>query len=196
MKRVALYLRVSTAGQTIENQRRALLAVAKRHKWNVTDVFKDEGVSGAKGREDRRGFGQLCDAIDRRKIDMVAVWSIDRLGRTLSRLVEFLADLKAKNVDLYVETQGIDTSTSAGKAMFQMMGVFAEFERAVTVERIHAGLARARAQGKRLGRPRLGDDKKKLVLALLAEGKGIHAAAGLAHVGVSFVQRVIGEKSR
>src|SRR5437016_2215846 len=141
-KRVALYLRVSTSGQTVENQRRELAAVAQRHGWRIVSTFKDQGVSGAKGRDKRPGYNQLCSGIARREFDMVAAWSVDRLGRSLRDLVGFLGELHAKGVDLYLNQQGLDTSTPAGRAMFQMMGVFAEFERAIIVERVKAGLAR------------------------------------------------------
>jgi DNA invertase Pin-like site-specific DNA recombinase len=91
--------------------------------------------------------------VARREVDAVAAWSVDRLGRSLQHLVGFLEELRAKGVDLYLHVQGLDTSTPAGRAMFGMLGVFAEFERAMIQERVHAGLARARARGKRLGRP-------------------------------------------
>jgi DNA invertase Pin-like site-specific DNA recombinase len=191
-KRVALYLRVSTSGQTVENQRRELVAVAKRHGWRVVSTFKDQGVSGAKGRDKRPGYDQLCSAITRREFDMVAAWSVDRLGRSLQDLVGFLAELHAKDVDLYLHQQGIDTSTPAGKAMFQMMGVFAEFERAIIVERVKAGLARARAQGKRLGRPALPAATQERVRERLAAGMGILKVAKTVGVGVSAVQRIKG----
>jgi DNA invertase Pin-like site-specific DNA recombinase len=196
-KRIALYLRVSTAEQTVENQRRELQAVAKRHGWTVVEIFKDEGVSGTKGRDKRPGFDELCRGVARREFDQVAAWSVDRLGRSLQDLVGFLAELHAKGVDLYLHQQGIDTSTPAGKAMFQMMGVFAEFERAMIVERVKSGLARARSQGKRLGRPLLSLQKDRAVRQLLAKGTGILKTAKTAGVGVSAVQRIkaaIGKK--
>jgi DNA invertase Pin-like site-specific DNA recombinase len=191
-KRVALYLRVSTSGQTVENQRRELVAVAKRHGWRVVSTFKDQGVSGAKGRDKRPGYDQLCSGIARREFDMVAAWSVDRLGRSLQDLVGFLGELHAKGVDLYLHQQGIDTSTPAGKAMFQMMGVFAEFERAIIVERVKAGLARARAQGKRLGRPTLPAATEQRIRDRLATGMGILRVAKTIGVGVSAVQRIKG----
>ena len=120
----------------------------------------------------------------------MAAWSVDRLGRSLLGLVGFLAELHAKGVDLYLHQQGIDTATPAGKAMFQMMGVFAEFERAMIVERVKSGLARARSQGKRLGRPMLSTDKERAVRRLLSENVGILKAAKIACVGVSAVQRI------
>lgn len=189
-KRVALYLRVSTADQTVENQRRELEAVAERHGWTVVEVYCDAGISGTKGRDKRPGYNRLCDAIARREFDQVAAWSVDRLGRSLQDLVAFLGELHAKGVDLYLHQQGIDTATPAGKAMFQMLGVFAEFERAIIVERVKAGLARARSQGKRLGRPTLAADKEAAVRRLLADGTGIVKTARLAGVGVSAVQRI------
>jgi DNA invertase Pin-like site-specific DNA recombinase len=189
-KRVALYLRVSTTDQTVENQLRELKAVAKRHGWTVVAVFKDEGVSGTKGRDMRPGFDQLCQAVTRREFDQVAAWSVDRLGRSLQGLIAFLAELHAKGVDLYLHQQGIDTSTPAGKAMFQMMGVFAEFERAMIVERVKSGLARARSQGRRLGRPSLPADKERSVRRLLSSGTGIVKTAKTAGVGVSAGQRI------
>src|SRR5690348_11718295 len=151
-KRVALYLRVSTTEQTVENQQRELESVAERHGWNVVAVFTDAGISGTKEREKRPGYDCLCRGIARREFDQVAAWSVDRLGRSLQELVTFLGELHAKNVDLNLHRQGLDTGTPVGKALFQMLGVFAEFEHAMIVERVKAGIARARSQGKRLGR--------------------------------------------
>src|ERR1700689_3265221 len=169
-KRIALYLRVSTSEQTVDNQQRELKAVAQRHGWNIVAVYKDEGVSGTKGRDKRPGFDQLCQGIARREFDIVAAWSVDRLGRSLQDLLGVLSELHAKGVDLYLHQQGIDTTTPAGKAMFQMMGVFAEFERAMIVERVNAGLARARAEGKKLGRPRLDGNTEKAIRKALQKG--------------------------
>jgi DNA invertase Pin-like site-specific DNA recombinase len=189
-KRVALYLRVSTSGQTVENQRRELVAVAKRHGWRVVNTFKDQGVSGAKGREKRPGYDQLCQGVARHDFDMVAAWSVDRLGRSLQDLVGFLGELHAKGVDLYLHQQGIDTSTPAGRALFQLLGVFAEFERAIIIERVKAGLARARAQGKRLGRPELPAATQQRVRERLSSGMGILKVAKMVGTGVSAVQRI------
>jgi Resolvase, N terminal domain len=135
-KRVALYLRVSTSEQTTRNQRRELHAVAERHGWHVVATYEDAGVSGAKGRDKRPGFDRLMMAVARREIDMMAAWSVDRLGRSLTDLLTFLTDLHAKGVDLFLHQQGLDTSTPSGGAMFQMLGVFAEFERAMIRERV------------------------------------------------------------
>ena len=159
-KRVALYVRTSSAnGQTTKNQERELQTVARRHGWEVVTVYKDQGISGAKGRDKRPGLDRLMQAVARREIDMVAAWSVDRLGRSLTGLLELLTELHAKKVDLYLHQQGLDTSTPSGRAMFQMMGVFAEFERAMIRERVLAGLARAKQDGIHLGRKFTEDTK-------------------------------------
>jgi DNA invertase Pin-like site-specific DNA recombinase len=121
----------------------------------IVKVYKDHGISGAKGRDKRPAFDALCRAAARREFEVVMAWSVDRLGRSLQDLVGFLSELHALKIDLFLRQQGLDTTTPAGKAMFQMMGVFAEFERAMIAERVRAGLARARSEGKRLGRPPL-----------------------------------------
>jgi len=190
-KRVALYLRVSTGdGQTIENQRQALEEMAARAGWQVVEVYADEGISGTKGRERRPAFDRMLKAALRRKFDMIAVWSVDRLGRSLQDLVAFLSELKAAGVDLFLHQQALDTSSPSGRALFQMLGVFAEFEAAMIRERTLAGLARARAQGKRLGRPPVKQGVAVAVRLSLAAGVSIRRAAALHHVGISTVQRI------
>jgi DNA invertase Pin-like site-specific DNA recombinase len=194
IKRVALYLRVSTGEQTTENQRRELLAAAGRHGWDVVHVFEDAGYSGAKGREGRPGLDGMLKAVARKEIDIVAAWSVDRLGRSLIDLLGFLRELHAKSVDLYLHQQGIDTTTPGGKAMFQMMGVFAEFERAMIRERVNAGLARAREQGKTLGRPRLDGDTEKAIRKALQKGDtGMRKIAVKLGVATGTVQRIKAE---
>ncbi len=144
---------LSTDRKSVDHQLREIATVAEGHCWEVVTTHTDEGVSGARGRDGRPGFDALCGAVARREVDLVAAWSVDRLGRSLQDLVGFLGELRAKGVDLYLHVQGLDTSTPAGRAMFQMLGVFSEFERAMIQERVRAGLERARARGRRLGRP-------------------------------------------
>ena len=154
MKRVAIYLRVSTSKQDTDNQRRELEAVAERSGWKVVKIYEDNGISGAKGRAHRPGLDAMMKAVNAKEFDMVASWSVDRLGRSLTDLLSILQGLHEKGVGLFLHQQGLDTSTTAGKAMFQMLGVFAEFERGIIRERVNAGLARARANGTKLGRRR------------------------------------------
>jgi hypothetical protein len=130
MKRAVLYLRVSTLDQTTANQERELSEIAGRMGCEIIKVYKDHGISGAKARDERSAFDALCRDATKRQFDLVMAWSIDRLGRSLKDLVAFLSELHALRIDLFLHQQGLDTRTPAGKAMFQMMGVFAEFERA------------------------------------------------------------------
>jgi len=192
-KRVALYLRVSTDGQTTKNQQAELERVAERCGWRVVDVYRDHGISGGKGRDKRPGFDRLCRDATRRQFDIVAAWSVDRLGRSLQDLLAFLGEAHALNVDLYLHQQAVDTTTPAGKALFQMMGVFSEFERAMIRERVNAGLKRARAQGKRLGRPRVAPKVEDAVRASLKAGTGILKTAKTLGLGTRTVQRIKGE---
>ena len=192
-KRVAIYLRVSTDEQTTANQWRELEAVGRRNGWQIVARFEDKGVSGAKGRDKRPGLDALLKGVTRREFDLVAAWSVDRLGRSLQHLVETLGDLRATRTDLYLHQQALDTCTPSGRALFQMCGVFAEFERAMIRERVAAGLARARADGVQLGRPRLEDaDAKKAakVRAMRANGVGIRRIASELGVGVGTVMRL------
>src|SRR5690349_14929094 len=172
-KRVAIYTRVSTDGQTVANQVRELEAVAERLGWTIVGTYADEGISGAKGRDKRPAFDRLLKGVTRREFDMIACWSVDRLGRSLQHLVHFLSEINARGVDLYLHQQGLDTSTPAGRAMFQMLGVFAEFERAMIRERVNAGLRRARIEGKALGRPKVAPEIEDAVRASLRAGTGI-----------------------
>ncbi len=189
--RAAIYARVSTTnGQTPENQLAELRKAAKRMGWKVVEEFVDHGISGAKGRDKRPAYDDLCKAATRKEFDVVMAWSVDRLGRSLQDLVQFLGELHAKGVDLYLDRQGVDTTTPGGKALFQMMGVFAEFERAMIRERVNAGLTRARAQGKRLGRPRITKAKENRIRGLLKKGMGMNRVARTVGCGVSAVQRV------
>src|SRR5205807_8490815 len=173
-----------------ENQRPELQAVAARHGWQIVAEFADEGISGSKGRDRRPGYDRLLRGVARREFDQVAAWSVDRLGRSLQDLVASLGERHAKGVDLYLHQQGIDTGTPAGKAMFQMMGVFAEFERAMIVERVKAGLSRARSQGKRLGRRPISADVVELIRVRLETGAGILKTAKALKIGTGTVHRV------
>ena len=191
--KVALYARVSTDGQTTENQLQELRKVADRNGWQIIQEFVDHGISGAKGRDQRPAFDEMCKGVIRKEFDLVMAWSVDRLGRSLQHLVTFLDELHSKKVDLFLHRQGIDTTTPAGKMMFQMLGVFAEFERAMIKERINAGLARAKAQGKTLGRPKVSLQVENKIRKLRSTGKGIRKIASELRVGVSTVKRVVDE---
>ena len=191
MKAAAIYARVSTSGQTTDNQLRELRRVASRHGWQISAEYVDHGISGAKGRDKRPQFDAMLNAANKREFDVIMSWSVDRLGRSLQHLVEFLGDIQEKGVDLYLHQQNIDTSTPSGKAMFQMAGVFSEFERSMIQERVRAGLERAREQGKQLGRPKVSTRIEARIRQKREQGMGILAIARELGVGTSVVQRVV-----
>jgi DNA invertase Pin-like site-specific DNA recombinase len=134
----------------------------------------------------------LKDA-QRRKFDVVAAWSIDRLGRSLADLLDTLSHLKACRVALYVDRQNVDTTTPIGEAMFQMVGVFAQFERALIRERVIAGMRRAVASGKRIGRPTTDTALLDRARAELTKGTGILKTARTIGIGVGTVQKLKNE---
>lgn len=190
-KRAAIYSRVSTSGQTVENQRRELEKVAQQRGWEIVDIYEDAGISGTKGRDQRPALDRLHKDATRGRFDVVMAWSVDRIGRSLHQLVGFMAEMGQLGIGIYLHQQALDTSIPAGKAMLNMCGVFAEFEREMIVERVNAGLRRARAQGKRLGRPTVGHHVEAAVRQLRRRGSGIKAIARELNIGVSVVQRVV-----
>jgi len=192
--KVAIYVRVSTNEQTTENQVRELTLWADRAGHTVVAIYDDNGISGAKGREYRKEFDKLLRGAVRREFDLVAAWSVDRLGRSLQDLISFLQELHGAGVDLYLHQQALDTTTPSGRAMFQMMGVFAEFERSMISERVKAGLARAKSNGKTLGRPKVSVEKEAEILGLRSKGMGMLAIGKELGIGTSTVQRVVNQE--
>lgn len=192
-KRAAIYVRVSTDKQTVENQLRELRQIAERRGWEVVEEYHDAGISGAKGRKDRPGLDRMLKDAQRRRFDVVMAWAIDRLGRSLIDLLRTIQTLEACGVDLYLDQQAIDTTTPVGKLMFQVTGAFAEFERSMIRQRIHAGLKRAVEAGKRLGRPRIDPALEKRIQNQLRAGKGILSIAKDIGVGSGTVQRIARE---
>ena len=194
-KRVALYARVSTESQTTDNQLVELRLVAERMGWEIMGEFVDHAISGAKGRDQRPAFDKLQKGAVRKDFNMVAAWSVDRLGRSLQHLVEFLGEINASGVDLYLHQQGINTGTPAGKALFQMCGVFAEFEKSMIKERVISGIARSRLtgtkSGKPHGRPANLDNPEPHIRKLREEGLSMLKIAKQLGIGTSTVQRVL-----
>lgn len=189
-RRAALYLRVSTDGQTVDNQRLALETVCEQRGWQVVQDYSDNGVSGAKGRNLRPGLDAMLKDASRGRFDVVLSWALDRLGRSLMDLLDTLSELEAVGVALVLHQQAIDTTTPAGRMFFQVTGAFAEFERAMIRSRVRAGLERAKARGVRLGRPRTGAKVEAAIRARLAAGEGIKKVAKAVGVGNGTVSRI------
>jgi DNA invertase Pin-like site-specific DNA recombinase len=189
-KRAAIYVRVSTDKQTVENQVRELRQIAERRGWEVVEQYSDADISGSKGRNGRPGLDLMLNDAKRRKFDVVMAWAIDRLGRSLVDLLHTIQELEAAGVDLYLDQQSIDTTTPMGKLMFQVTGAFAEFERSMIRQRVHAGLKRAVEASKVLGRPRISNKLEKRIRYELRACKGILKIAHEVGVGHGTVQRI------
>ncbi|MGA7020513.1 MAG: recombinase family protein [Pseudolabrys sp.] len=189
-KRAALYVRVSTDKQTVENQVARLTEVAKGRGWEIVATFNDAGISGAKERKDRPGLDQMLKDASKGRFDVVMTWAIDRLGRSLVDLLATVQHLENCGVDLFIDRQFIDTTTPTGKLMFQIVGAFAEFERSMIRERVHAGLKRAVANGKTLGRPLNDPAALERARTELRQGTGIVKVAKQVGLGVGTVHRL------
>ena len=192
MNRCAIYTRVSTDDQTVENQLIILREIAERKGLTVVAEFNVEGISGAKGRDKRTGFDNIIKGAVKKDFDTILVWSVDRLGRSLQDLVSFLNEIHSVGCDLYIHQSGIDSSTPTGKMMFQMVGCFAEYERSMIRARVLAGQKRAKAQGKHIGRPtNLNEGLIHSIKYMKEQGVGIRKIAKDLSVGVSTVYRVL-----
>ena len=192
MNRAVIYSRVSTNDQCVSNQLKVLREVAERKGLNVVSEITDEGISGAKGRDQRKGFDQLIKGAVRKEFDIILVWDVSRLGRSLKHLVSFLEDIQSANCDLYIHQSGIDTTTASGKMMFQLLGVFSEFERSMIRERVIAGQQRAKSEGKHIGRKsNLTDGVINAVKQLRANNVPIKRIAKDMHIGVGTVYKIL-----
>ncbi len=191
MSRVALYVRVSTnKDQTVQNQLLVLRDWAAAHGHQIVAEFCDDGISGAKGKDKRPGLAALALAAGRREVDLIAITALDRLGRSLNHLVQFVAELEALRVGLFVRNLALDTSTPAGRLMFNVIGSLAEFERELIRERTLMGLERARRQGKKLGRPRVAPATERRISALLEAGTPANRVARMTCTGNAAVYRI------
>jgi DNA invertase Pin-like site-specific DNA recombinase len=203
-KRAALYVRVSTDAQTLENQIRELTEIAERRGWQVVEIYRDAGISGAKGRDQRPGLDAMLKDASRRKFDVLMAWAIDRIGRSLIDLLRTIQDLEAVGVDLYLYQQHLDTTTPTGKLLFHVTGAFSEFERSMIRQRVNVGLSAIKAKIKRDGHfttkagivrsrlGRLGAEPKQIARARheLAKGLGIGRVARMTGLGTGTVHKL------
>lgn len=197
--RAAIYARVSTTDQNCENQLRDLRAAAEAQGWLVVAEYVEAGVSGAKGRDRRPKLDAMLQAVAQKKVDMVMAWSVDRLGRSMIDLMNTLQAVREKDAGMYLHQNKLDTTTKDGRAMFGMLGIFAEYEREVIKERVRAGMARAKANpttGKlAIGRPKVDSEVERRIVALRERGMGMLKVAREVGCGVSTVQRVVAESA-
>ena len=192
MNKAVIYSRVSTNDQTVDNQLKVLREVAEKKGLEVVQEISDEGISGAKGRDERDGFNELIKGSIQKEWDIILVWDVSRLGRSLQHLVSFLDDIHSAKCDLYIHQSGLDTSTASGKMMFQMIGVFSEFERSMIRERVIAGQQRAKAEGKHIGRKtNVNEGTLNAVKHLRENNVPIKRIAKDLHIGVGTVYKIL-----
>ena len=189
--KVALYCRVSTStkDQTTENQLRELTSYCDRMGYEVTKIYEDQ-ISGAKTREKRPAYNQLCKDAFLKKFDLVIAWDVSRFGRSLKEFVSFLGDKDDRGIGVVAVKNGLDTSSSTGKMMMKLIGVMEEWNREMLVERTKSGLARTRANGTRLGRKKITNPKMTAqIISLRNENKSIRAIATMVGVSTATIQR-------
>ena len=192
---VAVYVRVSTSGQTTENQLIELTEVCERNKWHITSVY-NETISGTKGVDERDELNRMMKDASRKKFDKIVVWSVDRVGRSMKHLVTVLSQLKDLGCDIYSYKQAIDTSTTMGSSFFHMVGIFAELENNMRKERQKIGIKRALSQGVKFGRRAVVDaDKELAIVELRHKGKSIRYIAKKIGISVGRTHQVCSSTS-
>ena len=192
MNKAVIYTRVSTNDQSVSNQLKVLREIADKKGLNIVKEISDEGISGAKGRDEREGFDELIKGAIRKEFDIILVWDVSRLGRSLKDLVSFLEDVQSAKCDLYIHQSGIDTSTASGKMMFGMLSVFSEFERSMIRERVIAGQQRAKAEGKHIGRKtNVTDGTVNAVRHMRENNVPIKRISKDLHIGVGTVYKIL-----
>jgi DNA invertase Pin-like site-specific DNA recombinase len=187
-RRAAIYARVSTSSQTVENQIAELREVAARNGWHVVTELSESGITGGKGRHQRPAFNELVRKASR-EFDIVMVWAIDRLGRSIQQLVEFMNELQWLGIDLYSHQQALNTATPAGRMVFNIFSALGEYERELIRERIIAGQRRGRSQ---VGRPsKMNEAVRTSVRLLRDKGMSIRQIAKRLEIGVGTVYSVL-----
>lgn len=187
-QKVAIYVRVSTSGQTVENQERELTAHCQRQGWVVYKIYRDEGFSGAVA--DRPALKEMMADARLGKFNLLVVWKIDRLARSISHLLEVLTELKSLGIGFVSLTEAINTETAQGRMIANFLGSIAEFERELVVERVRSGMARAKAAGVRIGRPRAGFDVNEAI-RLKQDGQSWSQVAKAVGASSATIRRVV-----
>lgn len=190
MKKVGCYYRVSTKNQTVLNQKLELESLAERMGYEIVAEYKDEGISGAKNRDERPALNEMMKDAVRGKFEMILCYDLSRLGRNLEELIRIMNEMNSLNINLFFYREAINTDSSSGKLMFSMFGVLAEWERSLISERIVSGQNRARTQGKKIGRPStFNEGLMQAVRKMREKGMGIVAISKTLGIGVSSVYR-------
>lgn len=188
--RAVIYCRTSTKNQKTDSQMKPLQELAERSQYDVVEVVEDIGVSGAVAGRRREGMGRVMEMVNRREVDVVLVYSVDRLGRNLTDVILLVEELEQKGVALVIHKNGVDTSTTYGKTLLSFFALVAQMERDFIKARVSDGMAAAREKGRMPGRPKISSSKEYEIEELLRSGKGINSIAKQLGVGNGSVSRV------
>ena len=192
VRKVAIYTRVSTLDQTIDNQLIELRDHCSKMGWEIVKEYADEGLSGTLSRDKRPALNSLIKDAYRKRFDSVVCWDISRIGRSMKELILFLSDMKDRGIGICSVRQGFDTSTSMGEIMFQFVGILSSWEREMIRERTLAGLERAKSEGKTLGRRKVTNDTMTAkIIELRTAKKTIRQIASEVGVSVGTVSNTI-----
>ncbi len=187
-KKVALYCRVSTDSQTTENQRRELEAFCERQGWVIYRVYEDKGISGTQ--HDRPALDEMLKDANAGRFHCLVTWKTDRIARSVVHLLEILTTLRSKNIGFVSVTEAINTESAQGRMLLHFLGAISEFERELCVERVKSGLARAKASGTKLGRPRVGFDVNAAI-KMKQDGSSWAQVAKALGVSSATVRRIV-----
>lgn len=188
--RALIYCRTSTKKQKTDSQMKPLQELAQRSQYDVVEIVEDIGVSGAVAGRRREGMGRVMEMVNRREVDVVLVYSVDRLGRNLTDVILLVEELEQKGVALVIHKNGVDTGTAYGKTLLSFFALVAQMERDFIRARISDGMSAAKEKGRMPGRPKVSPHKERMIEELLQQGKGINFIAKQLNVGNGSVARV------
>ena len=192
-KRAVIYIRTSTSKQHGEAQEKALDALVENSGYVLVEKIKDIGVSGTRKGRSRKGFTRLMEMVNRRECDVVCVYSVDRIGRKTADVVSLVQELDDKGVGIIIHKNAIDTTTTMGRHIVGFFALVAEIERDFITARVRDGMENARAKGKKIGRPKMSNEKIEQIIEMRRQGKGMNFIAKQLGVGNSQVVRVCKE---
>ena len=191
--RAVIYTRTSTAHQTTDSQLEALRSMVSRSGYDLVEIIEDKGVSGTKSGRERKGMAKVMEMVNRRDLDLLCVYSVDRIGRKIGDIISLVEELNEKGVGLVIHKNGIDTTTSYGKTLLSFFALVAQMERDFIASRISDGIAASKAKGKVFGRKRISNEKIDAIRKLRKQGKGMNYIAKQLSVGNSQVHRICKE---
>lgn len=191
--RAVIYTRTSTSRQSTDSQLEALNTLVSRSGYDLVEIIEDKGVSGTKKGRQREGMAKVMEMVNRKDMDVLCVYSVDRIGRSITDVISLVEELGEKGVGLIIHKNGIDTTTTYGKTLVGFFALVAQMERDFIASRIADGIAASKAKGKVFGRKKISNEKIDAIKELRKQGKGMNFIAKQLSVGNSQVLRICKE---